>query len=191
MTVRALSKGQILALLKESSDVFTFVSRRARILPTLGWGRAVAADFFRRKGTELPKPEYKIDRKVLTEALEALGTLHPKLVGDHPVLQWLMRTKESFTAGVRLLLAVESEPFFQISTELYGNSQSRLARGQTTNLELARSISGRISVCNLNDIGESNVLMSAQELQSGLEKRMKARTPPLPVRVELTEEIVA
>jgi uncharacterized protein (TIGR02421 family) len=186
-----LTKDQITALLKEASDVFAFASRRAKILPTLGWGPEVAAEFFRQKATALPSPNYRVDRKSLSEALEALGKLHPKLQGEHPVLQWLMRTKESFSAGIRLILAIESEAFFQISTDLYGNSKSALARGQTNYLDLARSISARVGVCNLNDIAESNVMMSAEEMATGLEKRLKKRSPPLAVKVELSEDIVA
>jgi uncharacterized protein (TIGR02421 family) len=191
MASQTLNKEQILLLLKECSDVFSFASKRAKILSTLAWGRDVSAEFFKHKATVLPKPEYKVDSKALHEALEALAALHTKLQGEHPVLQWLMRTKESFSAGIRLILALESETFYEISTQLYGNSDSKLARGQTTYLDLSRSISGRMSVCNLNDIAESNVLISAEQLKDGLEKRLARRVPPLAVKVELTEEIVA
>ncbi len=191
MTTSALNKDQIILLMKECSDVFQFASRRAKILSTLSWGRDVAAEFFKHQGTSLPNPVYEVDRKGLQEALEALAGLHAKLQGEHPVLQWLMRNKDSFSAGIRLILAIESETYFEISTQLYGNSGSSLARGQTTYLDLARSISGRMSVCNLNDIAESNVMISAKELAESLENRLKRRVPPLPVKVELTDEIVA
>lgn len=185
-----MRKDDLLVLLKDCGEVFNFASRRAKILPTLAWGRDVATEFFKNKGS-LPKPSYQIDRKSLTEALESLGGIHSRLQGEHPVLQWLMRSKESYSAGIRLLLAIESQAFFEISGQLYGNSQSRLARGQTNYLDLARSISGRISVCNLNDIAESNVRMSAEELAAALEKRLRKRQPALSVRVELTSDIVA
>jgi uncharacterized protein (TIGR02421 family) len=184
-------KEQMTDLLEEASRVFAFSSKRAKILPTLGWGPSVAAEFFKGKANSLPKPTYVLDRKALTEALEALGALHDKLLGEHPVLQWLMKTKESYSAGIRLMLAIESDSFYEISSQLYGNSKTGLARGQTTYLDLARSISGRVSVCSLNDIGESNVSLSSTELAEGLEKRLKKRTPPLNVRVEVTDEITA
>ncbi len=191
MSKKALRKNELIELLTECSEVFSFASRRAKILPALAWDREVAADFFRKKATVLPSPVYQVDKKAVTEALEALGRLHPKLQGEHPVLQWLMKTKDSFSMGIRLILALESETFFEISSQLYGNSQSALARGQTTNLDLARSISARMGVCSLNDIGESKVMMSAEELVAGLEKRLKGRKPQLPVKVELTDQIVA
>ena len=90
--------------MKECSDVFQFASRRAKILSTLSWGRDVAAEFFKHQGTSLPNPVYEVDRKGLQEALEALAGLHAKLQGEHPVLQWLMRNKDSFSAGIRLIL---------------------------------------------------------------------------------------
>ncbi len=191
MAQQDLSKAHILQLLKDSSEVFTLATRRAKILSSLAWGRDVASEFLKHKGTVLPKPVYTVDKKSLTEALEALAGLHARLQGEHPVLQWLMRTKDSFSQGIRLLLSIESESFFEISSQLYGNSGSSLARGQTTNLDLARSIGARMGVCSLNDIGESGVLMSASELAAGLEKRLKQRQPPMAVRVELTEDIVA
>ncbi len=191
MKDKALRREELLTLLKDCSEVFSFASRKARILPTLAWGSPVAAEFFKKKGTALPQPVYTVDRKVLNEALEALGGLHARLQGEHPVLQWLMRSKESFSAGIRLILAIESEAFFQISTQLYGNSGSPLARGQTTYLDLARSIRARISVCSLNDIAESHTKMSAEELAKALEKRLSKRTPSLNVKVEITSDIAA
>lgn len=191
MNDKALRKEELLALLKECGEVFSFASRKAKILPTLGWGPNVAAEFFRKKGTALPQPVYSVDKKALNDALQALGGLHAKLQGEHPVLQWMMRNKESFSAGIRLILAIESDSFFQISTQLYGNSGSSLARGQTTYLDLARSIRARISVCSLNDIAESNLKMSAEELAAALEKRLRKRTPALNVKVEITPDITA
>lgn len=191
MPKQVLRKAELLALLKECGEVFTFASKRAKILPTLAWKREVAAEFFQKKATALPNPTYSVDKKAVTDALESLGTLHAKLQGDHPVLQWLMKTKDSFSSGMRLILAIESETYFEISSQLYGNSKSSLARGQTNNLDLARSIAARMGICSLNDIGESKVFMSAEELATGLEKRLRKRVPALPVKVELTTDIVA
>ncbi len=191
MESRELKKDALLQLLKDCSEVFAFASRKAKILATLGWGREVAAGFFKAGGESLPQPSYAVDKKGLTDALQALGALHPRLQGEHPVLQWLMKNKDSYSAGVRLILALESPAFFEISTQLYGCSSSRLAQGQTTYLELARSISGRMGICNLNDISESNVTLSAAEFAAGLEKKLRKRSPLMAVKVELSDEIVA
>jgi uncharacterized protein (TIGR02421 family) len=48
-----------------------------------------------------------------------------------------------------------------------------------------------MAVCSLNDIEESRVMMSAEDLAASLEKRLRKRVPVLPVKVELTKDIVS
>ncbi|MBY0369732.1 flavohemoglobin expression-modulating QEGLA motif protein [bacterium] len=191
MKDNVLNKDSLLELLKDCSDAFSLASRKGKLLATLAWGPQVAQDFFKKNGTALPRPTYEIDRKSISEALEALGKLHGRLQGEHPVLQWLMKSKDSFSGGLRLILAIESPAFFELSNQLYGASTSRLARGKTSNLDLARSISGRMGVCNLNDIAEAREKISAEELAAALEKRLRKRNPPLHVKIELTDTIVS
>lgn len=178
-------------MLKETSEVFKVCSRKAKILSALAWKPEVAAEFFAKKEGQMPKPTYSVDNKSIAECVEMLKKLEPRLVGDHPVRNWLRRTAESFVDGCTLLLSLETDRFYEVSTKLYGNSQTRFFNGQTSNLDLATGIANRLSVCNLNDIGESLIRRDTAEFTANLEQKLKSRVPPLPVRVEVTDQIVA
>ncbi len=190
-TPKTLSREKLIALLKESSLVFKYCSRKAKILPALAWEPQVMADFFKKKESALPVPKYGVDKAAMLEILEKLDALKPKLKGDHPILQWLMRSQESYSDAIRLLLEIEKPAFYEISTRLYGNSSSKLFAGQTTNLELADSIANRISLCVSNDIEESEQGNSAEDFAVSLEERRKRWEPTIPVKIEITDAIAA
>jgi uncharacterized protein (TIGR02421 family) len=185
------NKAQLVALIREANDAFRHCSRRLKILSAISWNAKVAHEFFRKKEGSLPNPTYHIDRTTVASMIDLLEGLTPKLKAEHPVYQWLYRTQQSYILAGKLLLAVETDQFSEISTELYGNSESRLFKGNISNIDLANSISARMSVCALNDIAESIVLKSADQFSGDLEKKLKARIPILPVRVEITDEIAA
>lgn len=187
---RTVSKTDLVSKMKEAGDVFKICARKTKILSSLAWKPEVAEEFFQRKETEFPKPKYEIDRKTFQDVLDALTRVKPKIQGEHPVLQWLERTRESFTNGIQLLLEIEKDGFHQLSSTLYGNSGTKVFRSTLTNIELARALSGRMSVCNLNDVTEHNMRV-AEEFAHSLEENIQGRHPMLPVKVELTEQIVA
>ncbi len=189
--VKSVIKKDLIATLKEASDVFKSCARKSKILAALAWRPEVVAEFFAKKESVLPNPTYLIDKREILSLLEALKALEPKLQGEHPMLDWLRKTLESYQLGLSLLIAVETDRFFGISSEMYGNSKTKLFRGETTNLELAKAISQRISVCSLNDIGESFVQKSALEFAVALEERVKNRKPLIPLKIEVTEAIAS
>jgi len=191
MPVKSLTRATQIAVLNESSEIFRYCLKKTKILAALSWEPHVAQEFFAKKEQELPHPTYKIDVNGLSESLAALLKLAPKLKGEHPVLQWLTRVHGSIMDGVRLLLELETDSFYEICTRLYGNSQSKPFESPTSNLELADSIAERMSACSLNDIGESLVSMDAYTFAGAIDKKLKERAPPLPVRVEITDGIVA
>lgn len=188
---KTVSKKDLLATLTNASEVFKVCARKTKILAALAWKPEVVQEFYRKKESVIPSPSYNIDKKEYAEMLEAVRKLGTRLKGEHPMLGWLRRTQESFENGVRLLLEVETPSFFEISTQMYGNSQTKLFKGNTTHLELAQIISQRLSVCSLNDIGESLVEKSATEFAASLEERLKRRKPQIPVRVEVTDAITS
>src|SRR5262249_15353049 len=120
-----------------------------------------------------------------------LTLLAPKLKGDHPVLTWLTCTQESYLLGARLLLELEKDRFFEISTELYGNSKSSLFGGKISNLDLANAVSGRIAVCEMGNGTNCSTRYNAEEFGTKLEHRLRSREPQLPVRIEYSDEIAA
>jgi uncharacterized protein (TIGR02421 family) len=184
-------KADLVATLKGASDVFKFCSKKTKILAALAWKPEVAEEFFKKGESVPPNPTYSIDKKTYQDLLQMLKELEPKIAGNHPVLAWLRKTHESFTLGTKLLLELGTKNFFEISTLLYGNAHTAPFRTQTTNYELAQAISSRMSVCNLNDIGESLVFEDANQFASSLEVKLQQRVPVIPVRVEVTDAIAA
>ncbi len=186
-----MEREKIHAALKESGAIFRLCSRKAKLLSTLAWDRAIAEEFFQKKEQVLPTPQYNVDRQALEECKGALDNLERKLTGDHRFYHWLRRLTQSYRSGCNLLLNLESEHYFKICSELYGNSQMKFFNGQSTNLELARAISSRISVYTLNDIQESYVKQDAEQFAQSLEIKLKERLPTLPVKIEVSDAIVA
>lgn len=190
-TKRTVSKAEITSKLKEAGEIFKVCAKKTKILSALAWEPEVANEFFQKKESELPKPKYKIDKKMFQEVHESLVRLKPKLQGEHPVLLWLEATRQSFADGIQLLLEIEKDSFFQLSSALYGNSSTKVFRSTLTNIELARALSGRMAVCNLNDVAENIKGKPADIFAQSLEELIQSRHPIIPVKVELTDEIVA
>lgn len=191
MPKRLVSKTDLTSKLREAGDVFKICAKKTKILSSLAWSPEVANEFFQKKESELPKPKYDIDIKTFQEVLDALVKVKPKIQGEHPVLQWLERTRESFANGIRLLLEIEKDTFFELSTNLYGNASSKVFKSTQTNIELARALSSRMSVCNLNDLAENNRGKRSDEFAATLEQAIQGRHPIIPVKVELTDKIAA
>jgi len=185
------SKGTLLLAMKDASDVFRLCAKKIKILSSISWTGNTADEFFKSKETVVPKPVYQIDRAVLKEILVHLDTLGPKLKGEHPVLAWLVKTRESYALACRLLLEVGTPGFYEVSSQLYGNSSSRSFKGGVSNVELARSISTRMAVCELNEAGDSTALQDCGQFAASIETRMKMRSPALPIKVGITNDISA
>jgi uncharacterized protein (TIGR02421 family) len=185
-----ISNENLGSLMRECNDVFKACARRLRILDSLAWEGKVAEEFFKSKESKLPKPEYRVDQNSLTELITALNRLGPKLKGDHPVLKWLSKTQESYQQGAKLLLAIETKEFHEISSQIYGQPLSKPFKNQTTNLDLADSISHRMAATPPVDL-KSALTKTAEEFAASLQKRLDARVPQLPIRVELTDDIAS
>lgn len=177
--------------MKEASDVFRLCAKRIKVLSVISWGAKVADEFFAKKEGVVPKPVYKMNREELLDTIKLLNDLAPKLKGEHPVLAWLSKTRESYVLACQLLLETGTKNFYEISTKMYGNSKSRPFKGGVSNLELANSISQRMAVSNLNDLGENVVLIDAGAFGSRIDHRIRDRSPGLPVKVDISDEISA
>ncbi|MBM4317039.1 MAG: DUF1704 domain-containing protein [Deltaproteobacteria bacterium] len=185
------SQSKLVLTLKEANEVFKGCAKKSKILAALSWSPEVVTEFFSKKESVLPKPVYFVDKAEIKSLLEQLKALEPKLQGEHPLLAWLRRTLESYQQGMSLLTAIETDRFFDISTQMYGSSGTKIFKGETTNLELAKALTQRISVCSLNDIGENFVKKSAVEFAASLEEKIKLRSPNIPLKVELTDTITS
>lgn len=184
-------KAALLSAMKDASDVFRHCSRKIKILSVLSWNGAVADEFFKYKEDKLPTPIYPVDRANLNDMIERLDKLAPKLKGEHPVLAWLAKTRESYLDACKLLLATETKFFYEVSSKLYGNANSHPIKAGVSNLGLAQSISQRMAVCELNDISESRIFEDADTFAADVQAKIKVRIPAIPVKVEITDDIAA
>ena len=189
--LKTVQRISLLSILKEANDVFKECAKKSKVLAALSWGPEVVSEFFQKKESELPRPQYVIDKGEIKSLLGLLNGLEPKLQGDHPLLAWLRRTLESYRQGMTLLVSIETNSFFEISSQMYGNSRTKIFKGNSTNLELAQAISSRISVCSLNDITENFVEKNAENFAVSLKKKIEQRTPLIPLKVEVTDSIAS
>lgn len=186
-----MKREKLLAILQKASETFRYCSSHTKILGTLAWGPEVHDQFFADGEAKLPNPQYAVDHATLTPCLDALRQLKAEISGEHPVFEWLERTRSSFESGVQLLLNLEKPEFNRFSVELYGGANTSVGRGKTTCWELATAILGNVSGCSVNDVSEASAFASAQDFADALERRLAARVPQLPVRVELSSKISA
>lgn len=186
-----LSHQKLVSVLTEASEIFKICARKGKILSALAWKPEVVNEFFAKKAGQLPKPSYEVDKKEILSLLRDLGGLERKLQGDHPMLLWLRRTLTSYQQGLSLMVSIESDSFFELSSEMYGNSKTKIFQGNTTHLDLAKAISSRIATCSLNDIGESFVQKSAEEFALSLNEKIQKRRPMIPLKVEITDTIAS
>lgn len=188
-----LDTDRITKTIRAANEVFLIASKKTKILFALSWEKNVAEDFFKSQESKLPEPVYRVNRDELNGVLVMLESVKPKLIGQHPVFQWLMKTHESMVNGTKLLLNIGKRGFYDLSSELYGNSNSCFFDGLTSSSQLADSLSKRLSSDPLarKDNGASLSSLNADEFSVLLKAKLKNRNPYLPVKVELTDGIVS
>lgn len=173
-----------------SNETFKACAKKTKILSSISWSSQIATQFIKEKATKNPKPQYTIDKEFFKKTIEELKNLEKFIQGDHPVLEWLRQTQKSYILGTQLLLELETPRFYIISSEMYGNSTSKPFQSADNNLQMARRISERISVCRIEG-QENRPVKSAEEFKVKIEEWLKRRRPYLSVKVEITDQIVS
>lgn len=166
-----------------------------RILRTLGWEPEVRARFFAAGGRKLPDPTYASfdDGPVRSEVTAVRAALV-----DHPpwVQSWLGRICDAIEGGARMLAAIGTRQFFEVSSELYGTPRTPLADGLTTSLQLAWQLEDvlsnvedvMLSVAPDHDVGADSV---AEYLRRGMAQRFGEDAPPVEVVEHLSANALA
>ncbi|HEU4532518.1 MAG TPA: tyrosine/phenylalanine carboxypeptidase domain-containing protein, partial [Polyangiaceae bacterium] len=131
--------------LEAAVPVLTSVAARTNVLARIHWPRSVEQAFFAKGGDELPEPVYAVDRATAEENVKALERVRKGLSGDDALRELLRRTAASYRDANRLLLAVGTPRFYELSCEIYGGTQSTALDEDTTNLDLAEHLLGRLS----------------------------------------------
>lgn len=188
--MKASHKEKLGKLLLDASEKFRAAAKKAKILSALSWTPAVSAEFFLSGEDKLPRPQYAVDRQALEDGIAELEAFAPRLDGKHPVLEWLEANRRSYLDGFRLLLNLETDAFYAISTQLYGSPGSVPFGGKLSNRELAGRIGSRLSVCSFGDVTDAP-RADADAFVRALEKRLAERFPSMNVRIETSDQIVA
>lgn len=162
-----------------------------RILRFLGWHPSVKQRFFEEGAVDLPRPEYGWfdPEPVRSEVAE----VRRALVHQPPyVREWLGRICDAVEGGARLLEAVGTRRFHDVSSELYGVPRTPLADGSTTSLQLAWQLEGVLEHVEGVDLGApEDAQVSAEEVAAYLRKGMQARFGKLTPQVEVVDDLSA
>jgi uncharacterized protein (TIGR02421 family) len=139
-----LDRDRSLEAIKLAAPIFDKVASRTRLLDALNWPREIEERFFAKGASALPEVKYEIDRARIEENVAALEGLAMTLdVGD-PIQRWLVDVSRSYLDGNRLLLAIGTERFHEISVDLYGGPRSVFDK-DSTNLDLASHLEARLA----------------------------------------------
>jgi uncharacterized protein (TIGR02421 family) len=167
-----LISASLVTLLREASAEILEAQRPIRVLRTLTWSEDVENQFFASKGTELPRPTYRLSPE-LGDSLERLRVLATRLTGQSEIERFLRDTCASLATAGRMLCAVGTKEFYYHSVELYGRPASLSADRKTTNLDLAQHfdqvISGFAPPLEPIDLPVISAEEAAQRLQGRFE----------------------
>ncbi|MDF2696361.1 MAG: hypothetical protein K0S65_4744, partial [Labilithrix sp.] len=108
------------ALLVRVSKALTSLKSKGNLLEDIAWSRDVEEKFFASSCTQLPEPQYTIDRDALNDENERLERLAGSIEGDEPIATYLRAAVRSAVDRNRLLLAIGTTAFGDISREIYG-----------------------------------------------------------------------
>jgi uncharacterized protein (TIGR02421 family) len=182
--------------LEAAVPVLTSVASRTNVLARIHWPRSVEQGFFARGGEELPEPVYAVDRATAEENVKVLERLRKSLSGDDALRELLRRTATSYRDANRLLLAVGTPLFYELSCEIYGGAQSTALDEDTTNLDLAEHLLGRLShqspaaaegPTSIAPPGEPP--LDHRDLVRALAERLGREQPALEVSVVVSDDV--
>lgn len=181
--------------LEAAVPVLTTVASRTNVLARIHWPRSVEQAFFAKGADELPEPVYAVDRATAEENVRSLERLRKGLGGDDPLRELLRRTATSYRDANRLLLAVGTPRFFELSCEIYGGARSMALDEDTTNLDLAEHLLGRLSYQSAAPEGPTSIAPPGEPpvdhdaLVQALVERLARDQPALEVSVVVSDDV--
>jgi uncharacterized protein (TIGR02421 family) len=181
--------------LEAAVPVLTTVASRTNVLARIHWPRSIEQAFFAKGADELPEPVYAVDRATAEENVRSLERLRKGLGGDDPLRELLRRTATSYRDANRLLLAVGTPRFFELSCEIYGGARSMALDEDTTNLDLAEHLLGRLSHQSAAPEGPTSIAPPGEPpvdhdaLVQALVERLARDQPALEVSVVVSDDV--
>jgi uncharacterized protein (TIGR02421 family) len=177
-------------LLERAVAVLDPVSKSSRLLECIAWPRSVERAFLA-DPTKLPEPKYTVDRPRAEENLLALAELEKELQGDHPLIAWLRALTHSYRDANRMILAVGTRTFYQLSHSIYGGADTTALDADTTNLDFAEHVARRIAHVDPVPGDPMCELLTTDEFVKEIENRLSKRRHKIDVEIIRDEDLSA
>ncbi len=173
--------------LDRATPVLDAAARGSHLLEALAWPRATEEAFFAANALSLPRVTYAIDRARAQHHITELAALESSLVGDHPFFAWLRAVSRSMLDANRMLLAVGTREFYELSLAIYGGARTTALDADTTNLDFAEHLVRRVGA----PVTTSRARLDAVAFAADLERRIARRQPPIPMAIVLDPDLSA
>ena len=165
---------------------------RTRVLDAIAWPRGVEETFFASGCSALPEVEYTIDRDGMDQRIADLRAAESGVLGDDPVAEWLRANLRSMVDAHRLVLAVGTTDFYDLSREIYGSARTRFRSNPERNIDLADHLLHRLKIHGWDEATDpEDPPWTADAVAIELRRRLAAHYPGLEVEVVLDDTIAA
>jgi uncharacterized protein (TIGR02421 family) len=163
-----------------------------KVLPSLEWDPEVKERFFASGEKELPEPVYPDRREELEHARKTLASIRSTIKGQNAVDAWMRMTCDSYETAARMLMALETDDFYKLSRELYGDADTRYVDQSATNADLAKHLARTLSIYRPAALGAPDEeKLTAQDVAPMLEARFAKELPGENIPVTLAEDIAS
>jgi len=176
------------ATLERVSGALTSLKSKGNLLDDIAWSRDVEEEFFAAKGEKLPRPTYEVDRDALEDESKRLTKLAKSIDGDTPIPTFLRAAILSAVDRNRMLLAIGTKAFGDISREIYGGAHTTFYGLPTRNIDLAEHLLARLQVHGWDEAKDKAPKKhGAEELAAQLKQRIEAHKPKIDLDVILDD----
>lgn len=169
------------------SKTLSALRAKANLLEEIGWPRATEEAFFAANATRLPEPpEVRVDRGVMDDENRELTRVSRKIEGDEPIAEWLRAVLKGALDKNRLLMAVGTPQFGEVSRELYGSASSKFFGLSARNCDLADHLLERLRIHGWDAATDrEEERLSAELFAEELRKRVAKHRPSIDVEILL------
>lgn len=156
------------------------------LLDALAWPRSLEEAFLSGGGESDPRPRYDVDRDALEARLGRLDAFEAELEGDDALVRLLRSRVASQRAGARMMLALGTRAFYEVSVEVYGGARTTWFDADSTNLDFAEHLLRRIGATEVASRGDEDEQLDADGLASYVTDKLSRRRvrPKLDVIVD-------
>ncbi len=160
------------------------------LLEAIGWGRAVEREFFAHDCERLPEPRYEIDAGAIRERIDRLESFQRELGSDDALTHVLRSQVESHILGARMVLAAGTPELYRLSAQVYGSAKTTWFDGDSTNLDFAAHLKGRLGPAH-PPTDKEDAPLDAGGLAGYLKERLSKRKAAPELDILLDEDLGA